>query len=339
MGLSDGERTGKIFYSVNQLNKLSNQINHKQVKKLISKLWYATLGCRSNGIFWFLGGELDSDKMSENGLVSNAFKHIFHKEPYREKNEGFFEDISYVKEMVKMPAYLRETQKSNLLKAFRHCENIEYALSRYNDKYKKSLKSLNFVLRQLQGCFYDIFSSDSDYMRAWMLENIFHHKIFTYKEDDLVNQWAVKQHLHHNLNSNDLPFNEVKTLFVKYQFVKELDTSTKIGIILIVMGRKYHYKHEHKEFLKMVEFHNGVSEDKVDIDWLNELLEACSEKKKEHEEESHEQYTQNEFCFLTNNYHGNDEHTVLEKDEFIKMVKRENPEITEIDIENLDIED
>ena len=115
------------------------------------------------------------------------------------------------------------------------------------------------------------------YFCAWMMHHIC-DKIITNGKDDLVNQWWWKQHFHHHVRSDEIDIEKLYEMFRSSQF-RQLTLHERIEWSLILAGEHYHYQFKHNEFIKMLEEYNIATEDKVDLDWVRDLLKRFNQKK------------------------------------------------------------
>jgi hypothetical protein len=307
MGLSNEERYNKIIYSINNIVELSDSLSQDtaKLKKLAGSLWYAFLKKDSNGAFWIFGSELSNDYMPAGSLVGAAFEaHKPHKEAFEADSEEdtYYDHYKVLKHFVDIEQLLDKEKRAVLL-IHLHTQNIAYALCRYKDEFMDRFEDLNFLIRTMQGECFNLMKEDNDYVHAWMLHNLC-DKVYTMKEDDIVNQWWTNDCNSHDIRIHHDKFDEVFNLFKKYQF-RTLTVQDRIDITLVLMGAKYgEFEHQHKKFVETVnaynEKHVSRGEDSVplvNVQAIEDAFKAGKEAKAKKLDEPYERE-----CSFTHNY-------------------------------------
>lgn len=299
---SDGERFNTMCHSTNEIAKLGesirNDYRYGRLKGLCAKLWYGLLCNKGTGDFWLFGGELDNEFMPEGGLVAAAFNcHVPEGHAYGGPTEhGFIDYVNIARDMCEIDDFL-DGDERHVFKIYSHTENCAYALTKYKDEFMEQFERFNMALRNIQGECFNIFTEERVFVDAWM----YHHiamKLITY-QDDLVNQWWYAQNMHHDIKGRKLEYEELYKLYKEVQF-RIPSLMERLEITLRLAGGSYHYKHNHKKLLEMIERHNSTNEEKIDIEYVGVLLEECNKQHKEAEEFNQRQYAQSKYCAFTN---------------------------------------
>jgi hypothetical protein len=192
---------------------------------------------------------------------------------------------------------LLDREKRAVLLTYANTQQISYAMCRYKDKFMKSYKDLNFLIRDIQGECFKLMKIDREYAYAWMLHHLC-DKIYTMDEKDIVNQWWTKQCISHDVKLRYEKYKEVFEAFQKYQF-KELTIQERIDLTFLVMAEKYgEFEHQHKEFLTMVATYNKVKGNKkINVKGIEEAFEKAKTMKKKIDNQPY-----NKSCEFTGNY-------------------------------------
>lgn len=308
MGLSNEERYEKILFSISHIDDLMTDMNGyttKKLKSLANQLWYAFLKKESNGLMWIMGSDLASNHL-HSGLLSAAFEqHIPNQQETLEemdaelrKKDKFYDSYKVLSSFFDMDRLL-EREKRAVLMTYHATQAIAYALCRYRDKFLKSYKDLNFLLRKMQGECFKIMKADREYAYAWMLHHLC-DMIYTSDEKDIVNQWWTKHCISHSVKLRYEKYAEIFEAFKKYQF-KKPTLHERIELTFLVMAEKYAaYEHQHKEFLSMVGEYNKVKKNKIKINEY--LIEEAFTKAKAMKQKEQTSYSRDTHCEFTGNY-------------------------------------
>lgn len=279
MGLSNEERFDKIIHSVSHIDDARKKLTNSQyyevgrLPELTNKLWYELLKGKSNSAFWLFGGELHNENL-EKGLIGTAFSSHQPKkycefntlEGTPQERQDWMKYYDRAREFTSISHLVGKDNpaKSAVVNVYLHTENIVYALCRYDDDFTDSLKDLHMVICQIQGECFKIFKRDPSYTQAWMISSML-DKVLTMYEGQLVNKWWQKYSLHHAICIESNEFEKIFHVFRKQQF-KQLTMQQRVNITLMLIGDRFHFKHQQKECLKMVEEHNVANpKDKVAI--------------------------------------------------------------------------
>lgn len=312
MGLSNQERFAKIAYSIsgikNQSTKLKNDYRYARLRNLCDQLWVSFLGARKNCGFWIFGGGFDCSYFEGDSLLGLAMKeHVVRDEEMPPIKEG--KDVSYkdslecmetIDNMLRITTLSDDSEISAIIEINQWIENSVYALNRYEDEFSKELREFNKVICDIQGELFEIFSSNSDFYKVWLLKNIINKCVNIYSREDFVAKWVRAQNMHHDFRmSSKHDLAELQEVWFNLQPKKSLDISaeTRLLILMAIAGRSYHYDHKFKELSKMIEAHNEISDDKISIKKAKEVFEWCKEQKKKGDESFSNNYKN--FCFLS----------------------------------------
>lgn len=304
MGLSNEERYEKILFAINATTDLMADFydyTTKKLKSLVGRLWYAFLKSESNSLMWIMGADVASDHLGS-GLLGSAFRRHIPRHPdevdtddHLVKNK-FFDSYKVLSGFFDMDRLL-EREKRAVFLTYAQTQQISYALCRYRDKFMKTYKDLNFLIRQIQGECFKIMKQDREYAYAWMVHHLC-NKIYTMDENDIVNQWWTKHCISHDVKLRYDKYDEVFEAFKKHQF-KALTVQERIDLTFLVMADKYgEFEHQHKEFLAMVNTYNKVKSNKVKIKVKN--IEEAFEKAKAIKKAAVQH--NNIYCEFTGNY-------------------------------------
>ena len=338
MGLSDGERTKGIFACVRSLYELRGfkEELYKPLNRLLKNLWPALLASGSNsGLYWILGGQMSNDYFAESGLISHAFSNVLHnfyeggdKDPLR---EGLSKDMRdwleyrdhYAPTMIRLleqePVWnSRKLEHAHAMEAFLISESYMYYVNRYDDALSKSLRPVSELIATIQGECYRIFSTNPIFMASFMAEKIF-DKILTW-DQDTAGAWFRKHNLHHHVRLNSVPLPKLREVFQEVRKAGyKLTTQRQLEIVLLFVGKAYHYAHQHRELYKMIEEHNKkllpkapskkskkkvkptkkvVPADLINLDAIKTICAANTVAHAAGEKENMESYRKNRYCFL-----------------------------------------
>jgi predicted RNA-binding Zn-ribbon protein involved in translation (DUF1610 family) len=330
MGLSNGERIEKILYSIKAMQEEADNLkcdyDYGRIKELISDLWVKFFGEKGNAGHWIMGDDLDNSSFDENSWVGIAFdshtpttNEINLDEPTGDK---FFDAMRTIQDHLRMSVIVNDPERSAIIKIYHHCEHICYAMHRYEDELSASLDGFNKVVRLTQGEIFKIFSEDPEYYHAWLVAQIC-DKCITYTEHDVVNQWVVKQNMQHKLLlNNSIDYEKLYYMYMKIQFVDCVPYSTRFKMLLFIAGSRYKYPQQRDELIKMVTYHNSVSEDKVDMAQIDKWIGDCMTAK-----ESDLEGDCRHSCYVTGNYKSGKEVSNWKWDHFHKrnVVETKHP--------------
>lgn len=178
----------------------------RPTKDLVDKLWYAFLAKESNSTHWIFGSSADNEI---DGRASSLWDIALsaHFDEQREDNwlEKSKEDranaywkLSYDEQLRTLDPFFEDKQEEeasipNLLAAldkrmsldplkhtvldkvyliYAHTESLQYALRRYDDDFRKGFADLDVLMSRLQGACFTIFSQDTSYAFAYLLNQI-----------------------------------------------------------------------------------------------------------------------------------------------------------------------
>ena len=148
MGLSDEERVTKMCWAVHNLSTMCRELEvgypkepWQYLKDLGDRLWHAFLGGHSNGMFWIIGGALESGVTGPNSpwgvLIESQCdeaRRSTEKDPFK-KDPNYFDPFDGFLDISGLIQHAREgSNKKKLLDIYRSTEFLIYGLRRYDDE-------------------------------------------------------------------------------------------------------------------------------------------------------------------------------------------------------------
>lgn len=319
MGLSNEERFSKVVWSIHHILDAVGNIHEKysygKLKNLCENIWPTFLGKQSNSSFWLFGGDMDNRYMSGKSLISIAFeKHSFDIKPNREeelerreeeKNIPFHERFSSkesVNDKLTMQSLINDEELANVLRINDYVENAIYALQRYDDEFSEQFEEFNVLIRKIQGELFEIFQKDQSFYKVWLLHNIIDKCVNVY-DNDLIAKWIVKENIHHDLRMmKEQDIAEMEQTYFAIQPIpcyNKIPIEERLFIIVDLCGRRFHYEHQHKKLIQLVEEHNKVNKkEKINLKKLQKILDWCKREKVLYDKASQQNYRP--YCHLSN---------------------------------------
>lgn len=269
MGLSNEERTTKMTWAVHYLTAAARKLppGYNTVKTPCDRLWHALLGKVSNPTHWVFGSSADNPIGGAASPWSIALEGYFEDDRNREPpTERTKEHNDYYKDpkadmpydlerdilrMVNLHALLALPDDKGLdtvYEIYARTEDISYALRRYNDDYRRSFADLDTLVSDIQGACFSIFATHEDYARAYLLDQILTHGIYT--DACPIKQHALRHNWHHHLSRPMTADTPLKTLRQWHlRITNGLNPTGWVTLALEIMGHHYHYEHQYKELL------------------------------------------------------------------------------------------
>ena len=320
MGLSNEERVSGLFYAIDALVEIADQLKervkdngYEHPKKLIGyldQLWHAFLGKSSNSAHWILGSSATNPVTWGssspwglavthhcNGALSDeedSLDAILDKQGKNSKNkfdafEGFLD----------IPGLLGSAggPHRQIYTIFTWSEQLIYYLRRYEDELLSDMGDLSKIVSDIQGECFHLFKEKDVYAKAYVLSiltKMLYGPLYPYqieKWDPLVKH-LDKACVHHDLSVMMGPGGDIKTLaklHVKMQHAekdKKLTLMLRTESMLELAGRRYHYDHHFKELQELLK-------GSVNRDDLRKLKKLFEKNKKDHED--NEKASQEEF--------------------------------------------
>ena len=314
MSLSHEERFERIVYATqritNEARKLPNTHQYQTLKQLCENTWYCAMRQRTNKQFWIFGGEW-RNAMGEFNLFKVAFKDHLAKntESTQTTNNDHLKWVESVEEKIS-PEYIINSQDHRAIIAISSaCENMEYALCRYDDDFMLEYETLHKNLRSIMGEIFNIMSEDRKFLYCY-LKHMIVDKCITniYDQNCLVTKWVKRDNLHHDLRLfDDDDISWLSETWRNIQF-RTLTLNQKIELILTMFAQngRWHYQDMHKSLVQSIDKHNLETTNQtllVDIQMVKDLCEQCIKTKKEKDSN----IGWGPSCSLTGNYMVNGE--------------------------------
>ena len=327
MGLSNEERSMKIFHAVDRLNddELRKVVRREDqaLDGLLDRLWPTLLAGHSKGLYWLLGSGATDDCMEKLGLFQVAVignRELEEADASSEARTGMVrkdfksdkeytdwqkrcELVDYVHDLVPGLHRILERNEPFLAKVYEiyeTCELILYASRRYRDDFAEGLSDLTSLVASIMGRCFHHFKTNSKVREAWYVAQIIKKLIRcsgTY-DHDLIITWWFSQNTHHDLGMNMHSSEDLHKMFAEVQLKTEMTTEERVLLALWLLGRRFHYDHQFKHLLDMVGKHNAANpDDLVDPKKVTAQFKKVNKAQKtEYEDRGkvHEDY-----CFLT----------------------------------------
>lgn len=321
MGLSDEERISNIICIVNNLTDINplkdDYILAPKINEILDNLWFDLLGAKNNSCHWLLGSSSDSKLIHKDDIFGLAMISSFSSdEPEKSITELYELNIDESKkkwydyyDMYRPTALsLLDDQNDNdnkkVLWIFKLIENYIYSCNRYDDELSKSLNKLTKSLIKLKGFCFKIMSKDLNFFKAYAAEIVFDY-ILPYDTDD-INEWFMNNYMHHSIKLDLIDKKDLFEAYKKAQIIyhnrsgERFSSNERLILILKFLGRRFHYKHQQKDLLKVIEKHNeDYPKDLID---LKKITALCNKSTVDHDK-SQNTYENFWYCHLTNQSH------------------------------------
>lgn len=313
MGLSDRERAKKLIYATEYMVEAGEDLSteYSKLRGMVDQLWPALLRKQTNGLYWFCGGSTDTNHIDGGSLFDTILLH--HKPRQKdeiEELEDRNEEVRFtntIHDMTDFGYILRGRNPSAevVLKIFQGTKAAAYALRRYSDEFSEGLKEYDDLLCRIQGECFKLFKNCPDILEAW-LQNRIIRQLFTWANDDIVNQWWMKQHIYHNMllisPPDNIPVERLLEIFKKIQF-NAPTVNQRVLLTIELAKHRWQYTHQHNEAIKMFEEYNSTNpKEKIDIEAVKKAAKKCVSLKEQNEKITRERYASNVYCELTDNH-------------------------------------
>lgn len=308
MGLSTEERYNNIVSIVNELKNIESFTEHdlKPFNKVLKNLWFYLLGNTNNSAHWILGSNSSASTITGMSLFGTTMIHARDNiEPHDDILDNAPADVkkyfeyrdNFIPNAIKLLESYNTKEKSNVFKIFRLSESYFYLVNRYDDNFSKQLIPLTKKICELQGLCYNEMQDKENYIKAWMMECLL-DKIIDYDESNIVNQWCMNNNMHHNFGLHKIEYKNLYLLFQELQFKNTLSSEKRLLAILLMIGKSFHYKHDHEELFKLINKHNIENvKDKIN---LSKIKKTCDNSIKLKEKYDIEQKKESfKYCHLT----------------------------------------
>lgn len=322
MGLCNEERFSGLVWSVNGITKTALEMKektrfphdgHSRVLKLAGKLWPAFLGGYSNGLHWILGPSSLNDEVTEESLFQIAL--LAAKKDDKEEERKSYEHVKdpVVKHMFQYGSDFLKGMGNNDLKypaeMYLGVEHAFYYLNRYTDEFSKRYKKLADTLARLWGALFVVLEGQPELLSAFCLSKIY-EQIVGFKHDLITELWTKANFQHDYSLDETCNWNVAispERLLEIWKMLQPMDranisTELRLQVLLEIVGRHYHYEHQHRVLFEMIEKHNAKHKgDIVHVEDIKEILKTCVEKYKKSEQRG---MNPHKYCELTDNRWG-----------------------------------
>lgn len=308
MSLSNRERTGTILWSVREiiektefLKKCEHPYSLKEkAEKLCEfccdKLWPSLIGNDRNSSHWITGSPSDGVAGVDNEdlwsvAVQSALPRIRgdgKESPSPEETFGGFQPL----DTLSISSLLHNTEQHSLgcvCEIYEMCENIVYALRRYNDEYLTSRKEFSDLIANIQGTCFSILYENTEFSKGYVVSLICkklygdHYRIggdASYV--DVVDEWLYTQNSHHDLNRSMNRCEESLDWVISQHLILlkgssdgELLKKNRVLVALRMMGRRFHYDHQYTDMIKILTKDADLKNDVAFLDEVKTEFENC----------------------------------------------------------------
>lgn len=304
MGLSNEERLNGIYHSVNSLVKdacylIDNFSNtyHRSILNLARDIkqnaWAKLLSGSSNSAFWIMGSSdfgqtLNPENLYDAALLSHQKQDdcnygITDKAELKKHQEAM-RDADFWTKAFQARQILDNQVLNFVYQIIPHLDNIVYRMNRYDDEMSRRMKDFEAFICNLRGQVFNILSLNEVYLKTYLLEKIADKTFNAYadknaKGDDLdiFSVWVKSACIHHNYKVREHAEESVdfyQKIWESIQFVEKdnISVQKKFEIFLQIIGRHFHYDHQHKELLSLLE------KNKIPTGKISRLLKDCKKK-------------------------------------------------------------
>ena len=329
MGLSDEERVSGLFYAVDAMVEITDQLKerikdngYQHPKKLvdyIDQLWHAFLGRFNNSAHWILGSSASNPVTWGssspwglaithhcNGVLSDEDDLDTVLEKQGKKNSK--NEFDAFDGFLDIPGLLNSAggPYKQIYNIFSWSEQIVYYLRRYEDDFLAKMKDLSKIVSDIQGECFHLFKENKVYAKAYILNilaKMLYGPLYPYqveKWDPLVRH-LCDAYIHHDLSRMMGPEGDLKTLaklHVKMQHAekeKKMILMLRTEAMLELAGRNYHFDHH---FKKLEELLKG-SVTREDFRKLKKLFEKNKKDHEDHEKKSQEGFQNDQMSPLS----------------------------------------
>lgn len=318
MGLSNEERISGIYYAINNMVEIADDIRRekeafnfpKKLMGLVDQLWHAFLGGTRNSAHWILGSSATNrvtwgsaspwgiaainhhtDKLLEE---ENILDQMEKDKPF-DAFEGFLDISGLLNQVNKIYGVIYDL--------YSWSEQVVYYLRRYEDEFLSRYTDLSKVISDIQGECFHLFKDSDVYSRAYILNNIckfLYGKFYPYREEewDSFTKFLSKNCGHHDLSrmmreGNLKTLAEIHIKLHKADRIKKLTIMDKAEAFLILTGRRFHYDHKFVEMMKILKLDSKKAKK------LKDLFLKCKEAHDQEEKNSTKSYKMSQYSPLS----------------------------------------
>lgn len=252
MGLSNGERFCIICRNADDLTRLAGEFRDyttEPLKPLLRRLWYDVLREPPDRLRCGLG-DFDGSTMKDETLLGAAL--VPHGCGFGDAWESPDEYKSYetLASFLTVARLLPE-EESRVVRVFDHCQEMAYAIARYDDAFRRTLRPLHRTVCSLLGHCYHLFRTSCVYAHAWML-SVMAGSLYEYNPDDVLYRWWTDACVPHRVKVDRHKYKDVLATFKAVQFrLGELTLPERLDLSLFLAGPS-RSDYEHGRFLDLL---------------------------------------------------------------------------------------
>ena len=263
MGLSDEERVTQMCWAVHNLSTMCRELEvgypkepWQYLKDLGDRLWHAFLGGHSNGMFWIIGGALESGVTGPNSpwgvLIESQCdeaRRSTEKDPFK-KDPNYFDPFDGFLDISGLIQHAREgSNKKKLLDIYRSTEFLIYGLRRYDDELRGKYQDLDKLASDILGACFAIMHEDQDFGKAYVGERILKWIYGGY--EDPLKKILLDLNIHHDLSRFMVDCTLADVIaWDKWRLTHKDCAQNRIVLALRMAGRGFHYEHCFKKLVE-----------------------------------------------------------------------------------------
>lgn len=262
MGLSDEERFAKIAHTINGMVSCTveyrERLQHTKdtsylgLVALVDQLWPTFLSKSGNSGYWLFGGSMSTNHLDSMSLVGVAFRTALDGELHSDDRPQDHEDELSGDDKVRMlldqyqvsEAKLLPYEENYVLTVYQWTEQYFYAANRYQDDFAAGLQDLSGVMAKIQGYCFDVFSHNSNFVKAYCLVRVTEAAVG--HNPDLVTRWWTNEYLWHGVELNNLDTEDVLKLFKESQ-TKKWTVSERLWVVAQLLGGYFGLTSKHHQ--------------------------------------------------------------------------------------------
>jgi len=301
MGLSNEERRTKMYYAVRGIcgvverweertrNDTYDFEKFKVVRDLTGQLWHGLFGKQSNGLHWIMGSSASNPMTTtdpstpwEMGLCHHLEGVFNEPGPFDFEGRRPFDAVEHCN-IEHLLMHAGEHSLAGVYEIYAWCEQLIYALRRYNDEFLTQYSVVDKIVSNIMGECFTAFTQRGAFSQAYVLNQIigilYGGGSYPYQEDkyDFVIRILSEHNIHHDMARwMRKPMQDVceihKVLALRVAYAQDLadrqgeahlwgqDRELRLARLdaTLQMGKSfYEYDHVRKKVLKTVEQAGG----------------------------------------------------------------------------------
>lgn len=256
----------------------------QDIENELTNLWHNLLANQSNACHWLMGSDSDNlIRYDANSPWAVAVRSHMPRvvsdwkvgdpiewqpdnfiDALRSKDTEFFDPFDNgfltIPDLLQYVVYLGSFYEIVFL-IYKELETLVYYLRRYNDELLSDFAALDKSISAIQGACFSIFCKSEDYAKAYALHNackILFGNINPFAKDanDIVTQWAINQHLYHDIPPvmKEKSLEDICAIHLEAVQNKDNLLERMLGIMRLA-GPRYYYKHEYDALCAMIKGH------------------------------------------------------------------------------------